>query len=80
MSIGDTFYGVFAGLGDISAGGINTTGLIDPFFFSGTDAVPEPGSLWLVLTRRRRSRVVADWETPAWRCSSKLQPLVGILR
>ena len=50
MSIGDTFYGVFAGLGDISAGGINTTGLIDPFFFSGTDAVPEPGSLWLVLT------------------------------
>src|SRR5215831_3327690 len=49
-SIGDTFYGVFAGLGDVNAGGINTTGLIDPFFFSGTDAVPEPGSLWLVLT------------------------------
>jgi len=50
MSIGDTFYGVFAGLGDVNAGGINTNGLIDPFFFSGTDAVPEPRSLWLVLT------------------------------
>jgi len=49
-SIGDTFYGVFAGLGDVNAGGINTTGLIDPFFFSGTDAAPEPGSLSLVLT------------------------------
>jgi hypothetical protein len=51
MSIGDTFYGIFAGLGDINAGGINTTGLIDPFFFSGIDAVvPEPGSLALLLT------------------------------
>ena len=50
MSIGDTFYGVFAGLGDVNGGGIDTTGLIDPFFFSGTDAVPEPGSFWLVLT------------------------------
>lgn len=49
-SIGDTFYGVFAGLGDVNAGDINTTGLIDPFFFSGTDAAPEPGSLSLVLT------------------------------
>jgi hypothetical protein len=37
-------------LGDVTAGGINTTGLIDPFFFSGTDAVPEPGTLLLVLT------------------------------
>jgi hypothetical protein len=53
MSVGDTFFGVFAGLGDVNAGGINTTGLIDPFFFFGTDAVittPEPGSLLVVLT------------------------------
>ncbi len=64
MSIGDTFYGAFAGLGDVNQGGINTTGLIDPFFFSGTDTVPEPGSLLLLLTalgtvgllRRRESR------------------------
>ena len=47
-SVGDTFYGTFAGLGDVNAGGINTTGLIDPFFFSGTDAVPEPGTLALL--------------------------------
>jgi len=49
-SVGDTFYGTFAGLGDVNAGGINTTGLIDPFFFSGTDLVttPEPGSLALL--------------------------------
>jgi hypothetical protein len=50
MSIDDTVYGTFAGLGDVNVGGINTTGLIDPFFFSGTDAVPEPGTLSLVLT------------------------------
>jgi len=49
MSIDDTVYGTFAGLGDVNAGGINTTGLIDPFSFSATD-VPEPGSLSLVLT------------------------------
>jgi hypothetical protein len=48
-SIGDTFYGVFAGLGDVDIGAINTTDLIDPFFFSGTDAVPEPGSLVVIL-------------------------------
>ena len=36
-------------MGDVNAGGINTTGLIDPFFFSGTDAaVPEPGTLALL--------------------------------
>jgi hypothetical protein len=50
MSIDDTVYGTFAGLGDVNVGGINSTGLIDPFFFSGTDAVPEPGTLSLVLT------------------------------
>jgi hypothetical protein len=48
MSIGDTFYGTFAGLGDVDMGGIDSTGLIDPFFFSGTDAVPEPSSLMLL--------------------------------
>jgi hypothetical protein len=52
MSSGNTFYGAFAGLGNVNGGGINTTGLIDPFFFSGTDAaaVPEPGTLSLLLT------------------------------
>ena len=48
-SIGDTFYGTFAGLGDVNIDGINTTGLIDPFFFAGTDAVPEPASLSSLL-------------------------------
>lgn len=47
-SIDNTVYGTFAGLGDIDTGGINTTGLIDPFFFSATD-VPEPASLSLLL-------------------------------
>jgi hypothetical protein len=66
-SVGNTFYGVFAGLGDVNAGGINTTGLIDPFFFSGVDQVvnaPEPGSLALLGTAllglgffRRRRRI-----------------------
>jgi hypothetical protein len=50
MSIDNTVYGTFAGLGDVNAGAINTTGLIDPFLFSGTDQVPEPGTLSLVLT------------------------------
>jgi hypothetical protein len=65
-SIGDAFFGTFAGVGDVNAGGIDTRALIDPFFFSGTDvaAVPEPGSWLLVLTglvgtawlRRRQNR------------------------
>ena len=67
MSIDNTVYGTFAGLGDIDAGVINTTGLIDPFFFSAID-VAEPGSWSLVLTgvagvvwlrrRRRRGRAI----------------------
>ena len=48
MSLGDTFYGVFAGLGNVNGGGINTTALIDPFFVSGT-IVPEPPTLLLML-------------------------------
>ena len=47
-SIGNTFYGTFAGLGDVNSGNVNTTGLIDPFFVSGTD-VPEPSSIALFL-------------------------------
>jgi hypothetical protein len=63
-SVGNTFYGVFPGLGNVNAGGIDTTGLIDPFFFFGTDQVPEPGSLALLVSavlgfgflhRRRRA-------------------------
>jgi hypothetical protein len=49
MSVGDTVYGTFAGLGDVNAGGINTTGLIDPFFFTATD-IPQPASWLLLLT------------------------------
>jgi len=49
MSIGDTAYGTLAGLGNVDAGAIDTTGLINPFFFSATD-VPEPGTWSLVVT------------------------------
>ena len=49
-SIGNDFFGTFAGLGNVNAGGIDTTALIDPFFFSGSDVtVAEPGSLALLL-------------------------------
>jgi hypothetical protein len=49
MSIGNTVYATFAGLGDVNSGGINTTGLIDPFFFTATD-IPHPASWFLLLT------------------------------
>jgi PEP-CTERM motif len=48
MSNGNSFFGTFAGVGDVNAGGINTTGLIDPYFFSGS--VPEPNTLLLLGT------------------------------
>ena len=48
MSVDDTVYGTFAGLGDVNAGTIDTTELIDPFFFSATD-VAEPASWSLIL-------------------------------
>jgi hypothetical protein len=40
---------LFAGLGDVNAGSINTTDLIDRFFFSATD-VPEPAGLSSILS------------------------------
>ena len=48
ISVGDEFFGTFPGLGNVNRAGINTTGLIDPFFFSGTDII-EPGSMSLLL-------------------------------
>lgn len=48
-SVGDSFYGAFAGLGNVNAGGINTTGLIDPLFLSGTATVSEPETALLML-------------------------------
>jgi hypothetical protein len=62
-SVGDTIYGTFAGLRDVNVGVINTTELIDPFFFSATEVV-EPVSWSLLLTglagaawfRRRRAQ------------------------
>jgi hypothetical protein len=44
-AVGDTFYGTFPGAGDTNSGGINTTGIISPYFFEITApeiAVPEP--------------------------------------
>jgi hypothetical protein len=76
MSIGDMVYGTFAGLGDVNTGAIDTTGLIDPFFFSATD-IPEPaswslirmglvGTAWL----RRRPPVKERWPGVSARASS----------
>jgi hypothetical protein len=51
-SVGNTFFGVFSGLGDVNSGGINTTGLIDPFLITGSSSgliVPEPASLSVLL-------------------------------
>jgi hypothetical protein len=36
-SVYNTFYGTFAGRGNVNSGGVNTTGLIDPFVFTGSD-------------------------------------------
>jgi hypothetical protein len=49
MAVGNTVYATFAGLGDVNAGGIDTTGLIDPFFFTATD-IPQPAGWLLLLT------------------------------
>ena len=43
--MGNTFYGVFAGQGNVNAGGINTTDLIDPMFFLGHNVHPETESI-----------------------------------
>jgi PEP-CTERM motif-containing protein len=46
-AMGNTFYGTFPATGDVNSGGINTTGIISPYFFLIT--VPEPSSLGLVV-------------------------------
>jgi hypothetical protein len=46
-AVGDSFYGTFPGAGDTNSGGINTTGLISPYFF--TISVPEPGTFILLM-------------------------------
>lgn len=62
VSVGNSFYGSFAGLGNTNTGSINTTSLISPFLFTGSVSVPEPAG-WLLfatglgalgLVRRRR--------------------------
>ena len=42
MSIGDEVFGTFAGRGNVNAGGINTTGMITPFYVNAVVPVPEP--------------------------------------
>jgi hypothetical protein len=82
-SVGNNFYGTFAGRGNVNAGGINTTGLVDPFFFTGTATVPEPRSLLIILTgavaitlklrfrRRSAERAVSQWLVEARRASAR---------
>lgn len=51
MSEGNSFYGAFAGLGNVNVGRINTTQLIDPFYFTGafSEQIPLPGTLALMF-------------------------------
>ena len=64
-SVGNNFYGTFPGLGNVNAGGINTTGLIDPFLFTGTVATGT------VLPYAWALPVSGSWITPAnWLSSS----------
>jgi len=46
-SVDNTFYGTFPGTGDTNSGGINTTGIITPYFFSVS--VPEPQTFILLI-------------------------------
>jgi hypothetical protein len=46
-SLGNTIYGAFAARGNVNAGGIDTTGNIDPFFFTEQVGVPEPSPAML---------------------------------
>jgi hypothetical protein len=62
-SVGNNFYGAFVGVGNVNSGNVNTTGLVDPFFISGSASVPEPatiglagGLLVLGWFRRKRAR------------------------
>jgi hypothetical protein len=46
IALGNNVYGTFAARGNVNSGGINTTGYIDPFYFTAAaGVVPEPASL-----------------------------------
>ena len=49
INCGNTFYGTFAGRGNVSAGSINTTNLIAPYYFSFDASVAPPAII--ALTR-----------------------------